>query len=261
VTADTDPTSEQAEPRAGTTAVITGGARGFGRAFGVALARLGAHVVLVDLDTAEVNAAAAAIRQTGAGATGYVGDVTDEVRMADLMAEVSGAHGGVDLLINNAGLHSDEYSRPIREMGLAKVRRLFDVNVFGVITCTLAAYPHMSGRAGANIVNIASAAAHLGGTAYGTSKLAVAGLTLTFARELGPDGIRVNAISPGLILTDTIRAELPVAAKTRIKAMQFIDADGAEADIVDTMLFLTSDRARFITGETLRVTGGMAAGV
>ena len=259
--ADTNPTTEQTGPRAGTTAVITGGARGFGKAFGVALAGQGAHVVLVDLDAAEVDAAAASIRQTSAGATGYVGDVTDEARMADIMAEVGGAHGGIDLLINNAGLHSDEYSRPIREMGLAKVRRLFDVNVLGVITCTLAAYPHMTGRAGANIVNIASAAAHLGGTAYGTSKLAVAGLTLTFARELGPDGIRVNAISPGLILTDTIRAELPEAAKTRIKAMQFIDADGAEADIVDTMLFLTSDRARFITGETLRVTGGMAAGV
>jgi 3-oxoacyl-[acyl-carrier protein] reductase len=261
VTAETNPRSEQTEPRAGTTAVITGGARGFGKAFGLALAEQGAHVALVDLDASEVEAAAAAIRQSGAQATGYAGDVTDEARMAHIMAEVSGAHGGVDLLINNAGLHSDEYSRPILEMGLAKVRRLFDVNVLGVITCTLAAYPHMTGRAGANIVNIASAAAHLGGTAYGTSKLAVAGLTLTFARELGPDGIRVNAISPGLILTDTIRAELPEAAKTRIKAMQFIDADGAEADIVDTMLFLTSDRARFITGETLRVTGGMAAGV
>ncbi|MGX9789236.1 SDR family NAD(P)-dependent oxidoreductase [Mycobacterium sp. MMS18-G62] len=261
MTTQTNPQNEAATPRAGTTAVITGGARGFGRAFGVALAAEGAHVVLVDLDAAEVDAAAAAIRQSGAGATGYVGDVTDDARMSDIMAEVSGARGGVDLLINNAGLHSDEYSRPIREMGLAKVRRLFDVNVLGVMTCTLAACPHMTGRAGASIVNIASAAAHLGGTAYGTSKLAVAGLTLTFARELGRDGIRVNAISPGLILTDTIRAELPEAAMARVKAMQFIDADGAEADIVDTMLFLTSDRARFITGETLRVTGGIAAGI
>jgi 3-oxoacyl-[acyl-carrier protein] reductase len=261
VTAETNPQSEPTGPRAGTTAVITGGARGFGKAFGVTLAAEGAHVVLVDLDAAEVEAAAATIRLSGAGATGYAGDVTDEARMADIMAEVSGVHGGVDLLINNAGLHSDEYSRPVLEMGLAKVRRLFDVNVLGVITCTLAAHPHMTGREGANIVNIASAAAHLGGTAYGTSKLAVAGLTLTFARELGQDGIRVNAISPGLILTDTIRAELPEAAKARIKSMQLIDVEGAEADIVDTMLFLTSDRARFITGETLRVTGGMAAGV
>jgi 3-oxoacyl-[acyl-carrier protein] reductase len=247
--------------RDGTTAVITGGARGFGRAFGAVLAAKGAHVVLIDLDAAEVEAAAADIRLSGAGAAGYAGDVTDEARMAEIMADASAVHGGVDVLINNAGLHSDEFSKAIREMGLAKVRRLFDVNVLGVITCTLAAYPHMSGRVGASIVNIASAAAHLGGTAYGTSKLAVAGLTLTFARELGPDGIRVNAISPGLILTDTIRAELPEEAKARVKAMQFIDADGSETDVVDTMLFLTSDHARFITGETLRVTGGMADGV
>ncbi|MFI5716942.1 SDR family NAD(P)-dependent oxidoreductase [Nocardia sp. NPDC051750] len=246
--------------RSGTTAVVTGGGRGFGKAFGVALAAEGAAVVLVDIDGSAAEEAAAEIRQSGGSARGFAGDVTDETAMAAIMAEAGEIHGGIDVLINNAGLHSDEYSRPIRDMGLAKVRRLLDVNIVGVIACTLAAHPHMAGRAG-SIVNIASAAAHLGGTAYGTSKLAVAGLTITFARELGADGIRVNAISPGLILTDTIRAELPEAAKERVKAMQYIDADGAEADIVEAMLYLTSDRARFVTGETLRVTGGMAAGV
>jgi len=90
----------------------------------------------------------------------------------------------------------------------------------------------------------------------------VAGLTITFARELGPDGIRVNAISPGLMLTETIRNELPAATMARVKAMQLIDdGDGVEEDIVQAMLFLSSTRARFITGEVLRVTGGMAAGV
>ena len=217
--------------------------------------------MLVDLDADEVKSAAAEINRLGGAATAYAGDVTDEAHMAVIMAEVGAAHGGVDVLINNAGLHSDEYSKPIREMGVAKTRRLFDVNVFGVITCTLAAHPYMVGRAGANIVNIASAAAHMGGTAYGTSKIAVAALTITFARELGPDGIRVNAISPGMILTDTIRAELSDAVQAHVKTMQFIDADGTEADVVEAMLFLTSDRARFITGETLRVTGGMAAGI
>lgn len=79
------------------------------------------------------------------------------------------------------------------------------------------------------------------------------------ARELAPDGIRVNAISPGLVITDTVSAELPESTKTRVKAMQLLDTFGAEQDIVDTLLFLTSDKARFLTGETLRVTGGMAA--
>ena len=249
------------QDRAGQTAVITGGGRGFGKAFGTALAARGCHVVLVDIDAAVVGDAAAGIRGKGGSAEGLGGDVTDEARMAEVMAQAAAARGGVDILINNAGLHSDEYGQPILKMGLAKVRRLFEVNVLGVVTCTLAAVPHMTGRGGASMINISSSAAHMGGSAYGDSKLAVAGLTVTFARELGPQGIRVNAISPGLILTDTIRAELPEATKARVKAMQMIGDDGDEQDIVEAMLWLTSPLARFVTGETLRVTGGMAAGV
>lgn len=245
----------------GRTAVITGGGRGFGKAFGTALAKAGAHVVLADIDGAVAEAAAAEIREGGGSALGVGGDVTDEARMAAVMAQAAEARGGVDLLVNNAGLHSDEYGQPILKMGLAKVRRLFEVNVLGVVCCTLAAHPHMKGRAGASIVNISSSAAHMGGSAYGDSKLAVAGLTITFARELGADGIRVNAISPGLILTDTIRSELPEATKQRVQAMQMIAGDGAEDDIVEALLYLASPRARFVTGETLRVTGGIGAGV
>ncbi len=245
----------------GRTAVVTGGGRGFGKAFGTALSAIGAHSVLVDIDGNVAESAAAEIRASGGYAEGLAGDVTDESRMAAVMEIAARANGGVDLLINNAGLHSDEYGQPITKMGLAKVRRLFDVNVMGVVTCTLAAWPHMKGRQGASIVNISSSAAHMGGSAYGDSKLAVAGLTITLARELGPDGIRVNAISPGLMLTETIAAELPPETKARVRAMQFLDADGVEEDIVEAMLYLVSDRARFVTGETLRVTGGMGAGV
>jgi 3-oxoacyl-[acyl-carrier protein] reductase len=177
------------------------------------------------------------------------------------MAHAASLNGGIDILINNAGLHSKEYGQPIAVLGLAKVKRLFDVNVMGVVTCTLAAMPYMKGRTGTSIVNISSSAAHMGGSVYGDSKLAVAALTITFARELAPDGIRVNAISPGLILSDTIKAELPPETKSRVKAQQFLSLDGDEQHIVDAMMFLTSTRAAFITGETLRVTGGMGAGV
>lgn len=245
----------------GRTALVTGGGRGFGKAFGTALAAEGAHAALVDIDGAVAEAAAAEIRAAGGSAQGFAGDVTDEARMAAIMAEAAKEHGGIDLLINNAGLHSDEYGQPIITMGLAKVKRLFDVNVMGVVNCTLAARPHMTSRKGASIINISSSAAHMGGSAYGDSKLAVAGLTITFARELGPDGIRVNAISPGLMLTETIKAELPAETMKRVKAMQLIDGDGVEEDIVHAMLYLASTRARFVTGEVLRVTGGMAAGV
>jgi NAD(P)-dependent dehydrogenase (short-subunit alcohol dehydrogenase family) len=245
----------------GRTAVITGGGRGFGKAFGAALAERGVHAVLVDIDGAVAESAAAGIRANGGAATGLAGDVTDEARMAEIMAHAAAIHGGVDILINNAGLHSHEYGQPILKMGLAKVKRLFEVNVIGVITCTLAATPHMKGRKGASIINISSSAAYMHGSAYGDTKLAVSGLTITFARELGPDGVRVNAIAPGLMLTETIAAELPPETKARVKALQMIDDDGKEDDIVDAMLFLTSPQAKFVTGETLRVTGGMAAGV
>ena len=238
-------------------AVITGGGRGFGKAFGQALARQGFNVALVDRDG---EAAASAAQEIGPAGIAFAADVTDEAQINAIMAEAAKTHGGIDILINNAGLHSHEFSRPIAEMGVAKTRRLFEVNVMGTVTCTLAAKAFMAGRAGASIVNIASAAAFQGG-GYGTSKLAVIGLTLTFARELAADGIRVNAIAPGVILTDTIRTEMAPQTLSRIKAMQMLADEGREQDIVDAMLYLTSPQARFVTGETLRVTGGYAAGI
>lgn len=242
----------------GRTAVVTGGARGFGKAFGAALAAEGLHVVLVDIDGPAAEAAAAEI---GGSTVGFGGDVADAARMAEIMGEAAARHGGIDVLINNAGLFADKYSQPLTVLGLEGFKRLFEVNVTGVVCCSLAAIPFMKGREGASIVNISSSAAHMGGSPYGDSKLAVAGITITLARELGRDGIRVNAISPGMIVTGTVNAALPPETKARIRSMQLLDQDGAEQDIVDAMLYLTSDKARFITGETLRVTGGMAAGV
>lgn len=240
----------------GKTAVITGGGRGFGKAFGVALAAEGYHVALIDIDEAAAKAAAEEI-----GGAGFGGDVADEGRIGAIMAEAAAPNGGIDVLVNNAGLFADKYSAPLTVLGLEGFKRLFEVNVTGVVCCSLAAIPFMKGRAGASIVNISSSAAHMGGSPYGDSKLAVAGITITLARELGREGIRVNAISPGMIVTGTVNAALPPETKTRIRAMQLLDRDGAEQDIVDAMLYLTSDKARFVTGETLRVTGGMAAGV
>lgn len=238
------------------TAIVTGGARGFGKAFGKALADGGMHVVLIDLDRDAVEAAATEI---GGSAVGHALDVTDEAGITDLFDRIAAETGGIDVLINNAGLHSHAYSRPVAEMGVERTRRLFEVNVMGTVICSLAAQPHMAGREGASMVNIASSAAYMGG-AYGTSKLAVIGMTMTLAREFGPDGIRVNAIAPGVILTDTIRDEMAPETLARIKGMQFSPLEGAEQDIVDAMLFLVSPQARFVNGETLRVSNGVAAG-
>jgi 3-oxoacyl-[acyl-carrier protein] reductase len=237
-------------------ALVTGGARGFGKAFGHALAAQGAHVVLADLDADMAGAAAGEIVAAGGSAEGMACDVANQAQVDSLVANITAHHGGIDILINNAGLHSAAYNAPMAQMGVEKIRRLFDVNIMGVIICALAAKAAMSGRPGASIINISSSASYPSGNAYGVSKLAVRGITMTLAREFAPDGIRVNAIAPGLIFTDTIRNELPKDMVGRVLAQQLLPREGEERDIVEAMLYLVSHRASFITGETLRVSGG-----
>ncbi|HPB20739.1 MAG TPA: SDR family oxidoreductase [Novosphingobium sp.] len=238
----------------GKVAVITGGARGFGRAFGEALAARGARVVLADLDSDEAALAAAAI---GPLAEALALNVAEEAAVTAAMQDIAARHGGIDILINNAGIHSAEGAQPIGVMGLARSRQMFEVNVWGVIQCTLAAAPYMAGRAGAAIVNISSMASYPCTTTYGVTKLAVRGITTAFAHELGPQGIRVNAIAPGLIMTDTIRAELPEPVIAAVSSQQIVKREGATSDIVEAMLYLVSPASGFMTGECLRVSGGV----
>jgi 3-oxoacyl-[acyl-carrier protein] reductase len=245
----------------GRVAVITGGGRGFGQAFGAALAARGAHVVLADIDGAAAARAAAEIADKGGSASAAACDVADEDGVAAVVGAVTATRGGIDILVNNAGLHSAAYNKPSAELGVASLRRLFDVNVMGVYICSLAAQTAMSGRPGAAIVNISSSAAYANRAAYGVSKLAVRGVTTQLAREFAADGIRVNAIAPGLIFTDTIRAELASADKARVLGEQVLAREGEEQDIVDALLFLVGAGSSFITGETLRVTGGFALSV
>ncbi|MEW1643703.1 SDR family oxidoreductase [Streptomyces sp. NPDC091219] len=244
----------------GRVAFITGGGRGFGRAFGAALSARGAHVVLADIDGAAAEAAAAELTAAGGSVTGVTCDVADETAVQAVIDEVAERHGGLDILVNNAGLHA-AYNKPFAELGLTKVRRVLDVNVMGVVICSLAAQRAMRGRPGAAVVNISSSAAYANRSVYGVSKLAVRGLTVSFAREFAADGIRVNAIAPGLILTDTIRADLNEADAKRVLGEQILQREGAESDIVEALLYLVSSRSSFVTGETLRVTGGFALSV
>lgn len=240
----------------GRVALITGGGRGFGKAFGQALMERGARIVLADIDGVAAEEAAAELRASGGEALPVECDVADEIQVATVIERVVSEYGGIDILINNAGLHSAAYAEPMTTSGIAKLRRLFDVNVMGVIICSLAAHQAMSGRGDSVIINISSSAAYDCPTTYGVSKLAVRGLTITMARDFKADGIRVNAIAPGLIYTDTIRKELPEWILDTIKKQQVLDCEGDINDIVEAMLYLASARSSFITGETLRVSGG-----
>ncbi|MFI9834677.1 SDR family NAD(P)-dependent oxidoreductase [Streptomyces sp. NPDC051913] len=244
----------------GRVALITGGGRGFGKAFGEALSAGGTHVVLADIDGAAAADAAAELTAKGLPATGVTCDVADEDDVGAVIRDITERHGGLDILVNNAGLHA-AYNKPFTQLGLDDVRRVLDVNVMGVVICSLAAHEAMRGRPGASIVNISSSAAYANRSIYGVSKLAVRGLTMSFAREFAAQGIRVNAIAPGLILTDTVRAQLSAAETERVLGEQILRREGEEQDIVEALLYLVSSKASFVTGETLRVTGGFALSV
>lgn len=245
----------------GKIAIVTGGARGFGRAFGRALAKLGAHVYLLDIDFAAAESEAAQIRDEGGLATGMRCDVANEEQFQAVVTEITGQHGGIDILINNAGLHSTEYNQSVTKLGIEKIRRLFDVNVIGVLIGSLAVREAMSGSPGAAIVNVSSVGAYQCGTMYGVSKLGVIGLTMNLAREFAAEGIRVNAIAPGMIMTDTVATEFPPEAIAMVRRQQYLDQAGEEADVVEAVLYLVSSRSKFTTGETLRISGGMGLSV
>jgi 3-oxoacyl-[acyl-carrier protein] reductase len=241
----------------GKTAVITGGAIGFGRAFARALIGEGASVAILDIDIATADTTAADLSARGARAIAVRCDVADEQQVDAAVSVVTEKLGGIDILINNAGRHLTKYNQPFGVLSRSDVRGLFDVNVMGVINCTLACRDSMRGRGGGVVLNISSMAGFMNISPYGVSKLAVRGLTVAFASELSPDRIRVNGIAPGLMNTESALADLPRALVDDIvRERQLIHRLGTMDDAVSAMLYLCSEEASFITGETLKVSGG-----
>jgi NAD(P)-dependent dehydrogenase (short-subunit alcohol dehydrogenase family) len=241
----------------GKVAFVTGGAVGFGRAFARALLAEGASVVLADVAVDAARDTVTALDPTGARALAVDCDVADEDQVAVAVQESVAHFGGIDVLVNNAGLHLMEYNQPFAVLERAKLRRLLDVNVVGIVNCTLACRASMAERGGGAVLNISSMAGHMSTTPYGVSKLAVRGLTVALATELAPDSIRVNAISPGLMATENAVADLPPElVEHMVERTQLIHRLGEMDDIVRAMLYLCSDDASFVTGETLKVSGG-----
>lgn len=252
--------SEHSE-HTGQVALITGGARGFGAAFAASFAADGVAVVLVDLDGAAAEETAAGLRAQGARTIAIEADVTDEVGMSAAVARTVDTFGSLDILVNNAGLHLVRYNRPFAELGVDELRRLLDVNVVGLVVTTLAAREAMRAAGGGCVVNISSIAGYLSKTPYGVSKLAVRGVTVALANDLAADKIRVNAVAPGLMGTESALAELPTAmVEDFVSNLQLVHRLGEQDDVVAAVRYLCSPAASFITGETIKVSGGLPAG-
>jgi len=244
----------------GRVAVVTGAGRGIGAATAIALAQAGADVLISARTEDQLAKVAREIEAAGRRAAVVPADLTDLDAAAGLADAAVDAFGRLDIVVNNVG---GAMPRPFLA---TKARHLADAFAFNVgiaHSLTHAAVPHLLAspdQAGA-VVNISSSAAYANRAAYGVSKLAVRGVTAQLAREFAADGIRVNAIAPGLIFTDTIRAELGRDEVTRVMGQQILPREGEERDIVDALLFLVSSAASFVTGETLRVSGGFALSV
>jgi 3-oxoacyl-[acyl-carrier protein] reductase len=244
-------------------AFITGGAIGFGRAFARALLAEGARVVIADIDGEAAERTAAVLRDEIGGGSAQARviavtcDVADETAVDAAVAVSVERFGGIDILINNAGLHLLKYNQPFTVLPRADLRQLLNVNVVGMVNCTIACRESMRARGGGAIVNISSIAGYLSTSPYAISKLAVRGLTIALATELAPDGIRVNAIAPGLMGTENALEGLPPEMVGEfIDNRQLVHRLGTMDDIAATMMFLCSHEASFITGETIKVSGG-----
>ncbi len=238
---------------AGRRGVVTGAAQGIGMAIAEAAIVAGAAVWLLDRDPAAVTATAERMGAAGAHSV----DVSDPASVRAAFEEI----GPVDFLVNNAGVRT---IAPLLEVELEDWRRTLAVNLDGVFLCTKAVVPGMLERGGGAIVNIASVAGMLAfknRPAYNVSKAGIVAFTKSVALELSGQGIRCNAVAPGVVETPLTAAYFEDEAfAAGIRANTPTGKWGQPADIADPVVFLCSDAARFISGETIVVDGGWCAG-
>ncbi len=242
----------------GKVAIVTGGAAGLGLAYARRFVGEGARVVIADI----VDGAAALARLDAPDVTHAVRvDVAVFADCERMVHEAQARFGGVDVLVSNAAVFATLKPTPFEAIAEAEWDRVMAVNVKGVWNCARAVAPVMRAQGGGRIVNIASAIAHKGTAGllhYVTSKGAVIAMTRALARELGPDGITVNAVAPGLIMSETVLANPDIAAFQReaVLASRALKREATAEDVEGTVVFLASADSTFMTGQTLIVDGG-----
>lgn len=240
----------------GKVAIVTGSARGLGAATARRLAEEGAKVVITDVNATLAQATAAALKAEGFAAHCIVADITQAADVQRLVDETVSTFGGVHILVNNAGFPRDKYLVKMSEEDWTLV---MDVILKGAFLACKAVMPRLIEQGWGRIVNISSRA-HFGNPTqanYSAAKAGLIGIAKALAIEEGRYGITVNCVAPGFIETEMVQA-LPTyeTIKERAVQMQPIKRVGKPADIADAVAFLVSDRASFISGEVLHVTGG-----
>jgi 3-oxoacyl-[acyl-carrier protein] reductase len=237
----------------GRKALVTGGTRGIGRGITLALARAGADVLTCHRSDGEhAEQLARELKEIPGNHHVMRADVSDSADVRALAQECRARFGRLDVVVNNAGVISHE---PFDRLGLDEWRRVLDTNLTGAYLVVQAALPMM--ERGASVVNVGSRAATVGiplRAHYTAAKAGLIGLTRSLCKELGPRGIRVNLVAPGVIATEV---ELPEAVRATYEGMTALRRLGDPADVAAVVCFLASDLAAYITGETLHVDGGI----
>lgn len=245
----------------GQVAVVTGGARAIGRKISTTLAGMGATVMSLDL--ADSSDTVAEIEAAGGTAAGVSCDVTDEAQVDAAVAEVLDRAGRIDVLVNNAGIFSTMERRPFWEIPPEEWELMMRVNVRSVYLVSKAVSAPMRKAGQGRIVNIASNVFSFGMPNfmhYVASKGAVVGMTRAMARELGPYGIAVNSVSPGLVTTEVTEETVPAEYRKQVADNQCLTEPILPGDIADAVAYLAGAQARLVTGQNLMVNGGATMG-
>ena len=238
--------------------LVTGSAQGIGRAIALRFAKGGAKIALNDIEAQKENLEKVKkeIEELGSEAKYYIANVANYEEVEKMIKEIENDFGKLDVLVNNAGIIKD---RTLAKMTLDEWKSVIDVNLNGVFNCTKAALPLIVANQG-SIISISSVVAfegNFGQTNYASAKAGIIGFTKSLAKELGRFGVRVNAVCPGFIETKMVES-VPENIKQMVKQLTALGRFGKPEEVANLVYFLATDEASFITGEAIKIDGGLA---